>query len=151
MKRRTLCHILATLFGFSFVVPVTYMALDREPPIELYDGVTVPDQIERGENYRLRWVAKRNRSCPGTVYHRIIDSQNILWSFADSPALGSAIILAPTPTPVAGVERTVPSNIALGPATIITTAEYACNFTQWLYPIYRRWPDIKTTIVDKRP
>lgn len=152
MKRETICHIAAGIVSLFIVVPVTLNLLEREPPFELRDGSTVPDKIERGGEYALKWkIEYRAYDCPGLVYRELVDSQNTIWLSPPVPSLfGEAKGRLPGDGFIVGRFRELPNGVALGRLTIKSTTVLRCNFTHYFWPITTRHPDIVTEVVARQ-
>jgi hypothetical protein len=150
-------EICVVSFALLVVVPTTWMASDRTPPVWRVGGEMDPSTVVRGGETRVRFkVLRRTRQdCPGTVQQEIVDSQNTIFSKL-ARATGPSRY---EPDPwgdknyeiLVGQKVTIPEQAAPGPAIFRTATFRYCNWLQhWFqWPIVQIGPDLKLMILDK--
>lgn len=156
ISRRDIRHGLAAMFSAIVVVPLTILALDREPPFRLLSGETIPQAIERGSEYRIKWIKlDLPKICPGTVYRVIYDGDGVVWTMAPIPSVFSQVKDNVVVREAIGHPNIMPSSAGLSrygghPAKIRTWTIFECNWFQhpWLFPLRFDWPDIPITILE---
>lgn len=143
-------NIYAALFAFLVVGPLVWMLMDRTQPYVLTEGVTVPKEIRRGEPYRLEWrITAAERQCNGEVYRFLLDANKKIWAIqSGANTFGEIAGMLPGEHQIAGMERVLPKETALGPAEIHIISEFRCNFMQHLWPLVVRAPTVYTTVID---
>lgn len=134
---RNWCNISAGLFCLLCVAPISYMLLDRTPPMAYENGFIVPPVAAPGELVTVTWRTHVERSCTGTVHRKLIDSQGVVWDFE--------------PTETASFEsRThvqlsrdfkVPYAVAYGVTKYRVVIRWVCN------PLHNWWPVVVQTPV----
>lgn len=156
IPRSYICHGLAAMFSAVVIAPLVFSALDRDPPFRLLSGETIPQAIERGSEYRIKWIKlDLPKICPGTVYRVIYDGDGVVWTMAPVPSVFSQVRDSVFVSSAIGYPNVMPSGAGLsGPgktqAKISTWTIFECNWFQhpWLFPLRFDWPDIQITILE---
>lgn len=146
-------NVYAAIFAIFVVAPIVWLVMDREPPFKLAYGVTVPKEIKRGEIYQLQWVYySLPRRCPGTVYYYLIDSQKHIWVSEPRPASFGLVdeidLRGISGIRISGHKRLMPSDASLGKAQIYITVDFACNITQYVWPLRLNYGPVSTTVIN---
>ena len=138
---------IAVLFGV--VVPLAWLVSDRSSPLILTSGEAVPSAVTVGGTFTLKWKYEpSDRACDGTVTWIIVDSEHTRWTKPSSPSALSYRILGSHDKSVVGRDHIMPSGAAPGGATIHTSADFVCNFTQNWWPIHVDYPDVTINVLD---
>ena len=157
--QRTLGNIVALLALLGIIVPTTWLALDRDPPIVLLFGEAIPSIVLKGGEYRLRWIPKHTgRACPGTVSWVFVDSEGTTWTQPKAESELDYRVLVSAEKAVVGRIHIMPTGAKAadekdnGVGTLHTSADFRCNFTQWDWwffdiPIHVDYPDIKIQVI----
>lgn len=148
-ERRVWCNLIAATVAISIFGPLTYMALDRELPFRLKDGITIPEVIQAGSFYQTSWTVFPIKYCPGYVTINIIDSQKATTTIASQPSYFNQVGTKHEWTRINSLPRIMPSRVAPGKATVYVKNEFYCNVLQkWLnWPIIKQHPPIYTYIL----
>ncbi|HMF51782.1 MAG TPA: hypothetical protein VK603_24205 [Candidatus Saccharimonadales bacterium] len=141
------------IIAICFVGPVAWMALDRRPPLILYDGQLSPSKVQAGQtDVKVVWRAKfAGRDCGGLTQRELIDSKRYLW-----PALARsrAGIFQPDPNnknegTVVTPPLSIPDSMSPGRATYRVSQFYYCNALQRImqWPIVAVSPPIEFEVL----
>lgn len=145
-------NILAALFAIIFVGPIAWLAMDREPPIAMLSGVTVPPELQRKEPFSIDWkMVNLPKFCPGTVYFSMKDSKGNYWVEAPAPASFGMIKSSAgesSTVSISGHMHIVPPRATSGTVEIHIINDFVCNWTHYFWPIRLRVPVVYSTIVD---
>jgi hypothetical protein len=140
-------QIVAIFFGY-----LTWLAMDRTPPLILFDGKVTPAIVRKGqEGVKVVWDADfAGRDCPGYSQRELVDSGHHLWPELRRARAG--IFKADPDHPLTGKVVTPPliiPNLLPGPARYRVTQFYYCNWLQRLleWPIIQTSPFIKFEVV----
>lgn len=151
MVSRTKHNVFSLLFALIVVGPISWFALDREPPqTRLYGTIASaidPTRFPRaGEEFVVTWETTPHiRDCSGLVQTEIIDNEHVIWPRLERKAfrsqLNTTILIPPT--------WLLPSLVAPGPATYRVTTFWYCNwFQRWFdNPIVQIGPDVPFTVL----
>lgn len=134
-------HILAACVALFLIGPITYMALDRTPPLVPYIGEMVPNKASPGDTVRIDFTVNVNRQCRGTVHREIVDSSRVVHILESIPS-----VIRDTEFHVSR-RLQIPYNLSWGPARYRVIVHYVCNPLQNWWPIEVRSPDIVFTVV----
>lgn len=145
-------NIYAALFAIFVIGPITWVAMDREPPFLLTEGHTIPAKIRHGELFQLQWkYYNLPRRCPGIIYLYLRDSSGKIWVGEPMTAAFGLITedsVEIKGTLISGHKRVMPDDIAPGPAKIYLTNDFYCNFTQYLWPLRVSFGPVDTVVLD---
>ena len=133
IARRAWCHILAALFSFTIVAPVTFMILDRAEPVTVH-STRFSGDLRPGGIVTIEWDATASRACAGEVRRRIIDDTGAVFEYDEQ----STVI---RPQGELGRrtyrrEFRLPSGIRPGVVEHSVIVSYVCN------PLHLWWPII---------
>lgn len=140
------------LVAFIGIGPIWYAIIDRQPPYERVGGTIRPANPKPGEAIEVEWQIKRNRTCRpanyGNLTRQIVDSQNIVWGYTDTPSVfGRTLSASDSPNRIV---RTIqlPLGIPPGPAQYQASACFVCDpfRLQTLAPICITEPNIRFNI-----
>jgi hypothetical protein len=140
-------------------IPFIWWTLDRTPPLELYDGQIIPDEVHPGQSVRVRWHARfAGRDCPGNSQRELVlvttaDGVPANKLYPERRRARGGIFKAEPNNPFVGTVQTppllIPPDMPPGDATYQVTQYYYCNwwqrFLQW--PIHKESPLIPFTVV----
>lgn len=134
-------YFIPQLVAIFIVLPIAWMAMDRTPPLRLYDGAIIPSRVKPLEhNITVMWRADfSGRDCGGTTQRELIDSQKNLWPKQARARRG--VFIPAYEGALTGTVMTPPlsiPNMAPGRATYRVTQFYYCNWIQRLFD----WPII---------
>lgn len=135
--------IIATFFSVAVVVPLVWMVMDRSPPYIRLSGEMIPPNPAQGEFVSVRWRIKVIKPCPPNVprnvTRRIIDSTGVVIDY--EPIEG--VFGAEGETIRDSITRSfqIPPSAALGPAKYQSSASFACNPFQTLWPVFVSEPN----------
>jgi hypothetical protein len=140
--------VAGSLIGAFVIVPVTYMAADREPPFyRTEESHIVPNAVRLEEPFEAKWVLHVNKSrrCVpvGLVHRTIIDSAGGVKELEPVPAIADLNNKSSQLTR----QMIMPMGVTAGPARYHAEACFACNPIQRLYPICITEPDISFTVL----
>ena len=139
-------HIVAAFIGVVFVAPLIWMLADRQEPYVRIAGTISPQNPAPGDFVEVRWALKVNRWCPTNtrrnVTRTVIDAGGKIHDYDSVEGVfGADRDRQSTPqTLTRGFQ--LPKDIAPGPARYQSTACFACNPTQHLWPVCIRQPAI---------
>lgn len=152
IKRRTICHIFAAMFGLLVVAPITLMRLDNAEPIRVTRTEMYPSDVSPGQTARLTWDATEHRVCNGIIHRRFVDSAGVIFEIAPVPSIYRDVLGGHKSF---GRDIVIPHGMAPGPAVYGGTRRYWCNPLQkllegWLgFEITVPSPPVKFTVVPK--
>lgn len=126
------------------VAYVVWTALDRTPPLTLFDGEVVPNIVHIDErDVQVFWKAHYSgRDCPGLSQRELVDSGRHLWP--ELKRMRAGVFMASQENPRLGTVITPPltiPNMLPGRAHYRVTQFYYCNWLQRLL----NWPIIQTS------
>jgi hypothetical protein len=149
---RALCNVIAAAVLLCIIVPLTWLISDRDPPLILTSGEAVPSTVTVGGTFTLKWKYKpTEKACNGVVSWVIVDSEHTRWTKPSATSALSFRILDSHDKAVVGRYHIMPSGASPGVATIHTSADFVCNFTQHWWPIHDDYPDITINVLDLPP
>jgi hypothetical protein len=152
LSNRIACNVIAIAILLGIIVPVTWLAADRDSPLVLVSGEVIPSAITVGGIFRLKWIYKPSeKACPGIVSWVIVDSEHTRWTKPSAPSELSYRILGSSDKAVVGRDHVMPSGAAPGIAVIKTSADFVCNFTQYYWPIHVDYPDVLINVLELQP
>jgi hypothetical protein len=158
--QRVLGNAVALLALLGIIIPTTWLAFDRDPPVVLLSGEAIPSTVLKGGAYKLKWVPKHTgRACPGMVNWVFVDSEGTTWTQAKAESELDYRILVSAEKAVVGREHIMPTGASAekgGVGTLHTSADFRCNFTQWDWwffdiPIHVDYPDVKIKVIALPP
>lgn len=137
----------ALVLSFLICAVLAWWTFDRTPPLILYDGEIIPQQVRQGQTgVRVVWHARfSGRDCPGFTQRELTDSKHNLWPKRKRARGG---IFHPSMSdPFVGIVTTpplsIPSQMAIGKdANYRVTQFYYCN------PLQRflHWPIVQQSV-----
>jgi len=132
-------QIVAAVFGY-----MVWVALDRTPPLVLFDGKITPGIVNPGEHdVKVLWRARYSgRDCPGLTQRELIDSGRHLWP--ELKRVRGGIFEPDADNPLLGTVSTPPlyiPNMLPGKAEYRVTQFYYCNWLQRLL----NWPIVEVS------
>lgn len=130
IKRRSVCHILAALFGLMVAAPITFMWLDSAEPIRVTSATMSPPEVRPGQTVRLTWDATEFRVCAGLVHRRFVDSSGVIFEISPVPAIYRDKLDG---NKSFSRDITIPNGMAPGPALYTGVRRYWCNPLQRLF------------------
>lgn len=125
--------------------------LDRDPPLELSNGVPTPSRVVPGGSIKVQWKTERLRTgpCRVTVTREIIDSTRVVWrkerqeiydtAYSDAESIGGSLM--------------IPFGASWGEAEYKLQACYRCyglSLTQWV-PACTEFGPVQFEIVPPPP
>lgn len=148
-------YYIPQIVALCVVAPFVWLAMDRTPPLELYDGRIEPAVVRPGQtDVKVTWRARfSGRDCPGLSQRELVDSQKNLW-----PKLRrsrSGVFHPNADDPLDGYVTTppldIPSQMEPGPAFYRVTQFYYCNDLQRIlhWPIVARSVPIAFVVKDE--
>lgn len=150
MRAEVKRHSIAAIVAMLFVGPFLFALADREPPYDRVVGRIMPENPAPGSTIEAEWTIRTNRSCSPSsnrnVTRRIVDSHNVLWDFETVPSVyGRELSARDSPDRIVRIFA-LPQGVATGPARYKSSACFACNPVQQLWPICIDRPDIEFMI-----
>lgn len=151
--------VTSTTAGFilacATVGPVTYMAVDREPPFVRVWGEIIPGEVESEQEFEVHWVLRVNehRNCKPfgrfSVERAIIDSAGAITPFRPVSSIADPLN---TMTEIRRKVR-LPMGLTKGPARYHVSAKFTCNILQEImrWPVAVEHPDIPFVVKPKSP
>lgn len=130
IKRRTICHISAAIFGMMVAAPITFMWLDNTEPIRITHVSMSPAEVLAGQSVRITWEATEIRACNGIIHRRFIDSAGVIFEIAPVPSVYRDVLGGHK---TFSRDITIPSGMAPGPAIYGGVRRYWCNPLQRLF------------------
>jgi len=139
---KVLLVVLILVFGVAGA-----FLFDRSPPFVLLEGKTIPAVLTPGKPYQFSWLRQPEspRECTGTVFWRIEDSEGAIRAVAPEPSL-FALDNSDKTRRVVGRERILSSSVPPGPIILYPSIEFVCNWMHYLWPIYREFPPVHSTV-----
>lgn len=135
------------ILALVVVGPLAWMAFDRAPPLDLYDGIIDPNDLPKGGTASVTWRATfSGRDCPGATQRELVDSRRGLWPQLTRERKG--VFKPDEDNSRQGTVTTppleLPEGMSSGPATYRVTNFYYCNWLQHAlhWPIVRVSPPI---------
>lgn len=145
-------HIIAAIVSTIVFTPLTWFMMDREPPYERVSGEILPPDPKPGDYVEVSWQIKVNRQCRRdqrrNVTRTIIDSIGKITDFDAVEGVYGGGRFTEGDTLNRGFY--LPQTIDPGPAIYKSTACFACNPIQYLWPICISHPHINFTIRPKQ-
>lgn len=121
---------------FAFVAAlsgvVSYWAMDREPPLELYRGEAMNSPVRAGDVLKIKFFYNRHKQCQVKVDRYIVDSSNVQVTL-----VGTEFAFAPGsigPGDIA-IAVDIPKAMSQGRARYLSVRYYQCNPVHWIWPI----------------
>lgn len=149
-------NIPAAFFAVAFVMPVMWMALDRDPPYVRLSGEIVPANPAPGDFISVEWNIKVNKVCrpnvPRNITRQIITTTGHIIDYEPIEGVFGSDIDSTTNIPRRELVRTfqLPPAITSGPAIYRSRACFACNPLQTFWPVCIDTPDLQFEIKDAK-
>lgn len=150
-EKVTYHKIAAVSVSVLILAPLLWMLLDRDPPYTRLSGRVLPEDPKQGDFITVDWKIEVHRNCPPSrrlnVSRRVIDATG---KHHDYEPVEGVFGTVPGP-PLPGITRgfQLPPDIAIGSARYQSSACFACNPVQNLFPVCIDQPEINFTIRPK--
>jgi len=144
----TMRHVLPPLLAVIVAGPLTWMALDRAPPVTRTAAGITPDPVRPGETVTVKFTLNTQRDCPGIIRREIIDAGKTIHRFEDVQATYAA---PDGNRHNFARELVMPRGLASGPAVYRSCVIAACNPIHYFWPIQQCEPVIKFTVIHNAP
>lgn len=144
-------HSVAAFVAVFVVAPLAWMLADRGPPYERQWGEINPEHPHPGDFVQIKWHFKVTRYCPPykhrNITRTVIDSSGKIHDYdAVEGVFGATRDTTPE---VLTRGFALPKDIRTGPARYISVACFACNPTQYFWPVCVRTPEVHFNIEPK--
>ncbi len=142
-------RVLIPALSIAIVGPLTWMIMDREPPYTRLAGEMIPAHPRQGDFVSVRWTIDVHKLCPPSeprnVTRRVVDSVGTFTDYAPVEGVFGASGRGVQQQSITRAFQ-LPSSIEPGPARYHSTACFACNPVQKLFPVCVSTPEIQFTI-----
>lgn len=122
--------LFALVAAFSAIL--TWWAVDRDPPVELYKGEALNSPISAGETLKINFTYNRHKQCAVKVDRFIVDAMNVQITMVGTEFAFTPGMLGPGEIAIA---VPLPKSLSQGPARYLSVRHYQCNPVHWIWPI----------------
>lgn len=129
----------AAAVSLFVVVPLTFMALDRNNPVKIISQ-TLEGDMRPSKTVTVVWEAVSTRSCTGTARQWLVAMNGIVYDYAQRPTVirGTGVVKGRY-----AIQFDLPYNIPPGLTKREVQIQYYCNWLQWVL----NWP----IVIDREP
>lgn len=140
-------HLISIIVTVPIVFPTVWMLLDRELPYVRVAGHIAPDDPGPKDFITVKWDIILNRKCPPSesrnVTRTVIDHAGVVHDYDRVEGqIGTAQFPKHGNTSIITRSFQLPASMAEGEATYKSSACFACNITQYLWPVCVTKPEL---------